>query len=369
MHRKLKTLHIDSEKGWGGGQVEVSALCKYLREQGHGVVICCKYQSALHNWAKSQDINTLTLPLTNISSLYSIYILLLFIKKWQPDVIHLHSSKATFIGSLASYFSKNNVTITTRRMQYHISSNWLNLKIYNKLCDCVIAISNAVKESLLDSGVKEDIIRVIPSGCDYNKFSSFQKDLSKRSEFSIDSDKLLLIAIGTAECKGNEYLIKAVSELKKEKYNIECIIIGNSNHLNNLKKLSYQLNAGIIFTGFRDDVPNLMAMSDVFVMPSLSEGLGISVLEAMAMGKPVIASETGGLKEIVIDGSTGYSIEPGNYKDIIAAVKKIIDNPDEAVKMTEEARKRVEEKYTFEAMTKSNEELYYELLDKKGSLE
>jgi len=143
---------------------------------------------------------------------------------------------------------------------------------------------------------------------------------------------------------------------------VHLIIGGDGEQRDELECLSRKLGVGASFVGFYDDLPALLASIDVFVMPSLSEGLGVAVLEAMAAGKPVVASAVGGLKESVLDGATGFSVPPSDAGAIADAIAKLISDPSMAKTYGLSGRARVREKFSLENMARLNEKLYYELV-------
>ncbi len=359
----LKTLHVDSEKLWGGGQRQVVGLMTYLRDWGHEVKIVCRPSSKLEQWARSNGVESISVDMKSTLSLSSVLALKSVFEREMPDIIHLHASRAHVLGSAAAKLSGARAVVATRRMDDPIKMLWPNTSAYGKWTTALVAISSAVRDVMIDCGVDPAKIRLIPSGTDVDRFENAQSDETLRSRLGIDASLPLVCAAATlAERKGIRYLIEAAAILAKTNTPVHLIIGGDGEQRDELECLSRKLGVGASFVGFYDDLPALLASIDVFVMPSLSEGLGVAVLEAMAAGKPVVASAVGGLKESVLDGATGFSVPPSDAGAIADAIAKLISDPSMAKTYGLSGRARVREKFSLENMARLNEKLYYELV-------
>jgi glycosyltransferase involved in cell wall biosynthesis len=134
------------------------------------------------------------------------------------------------------------------------------------------------------------------------------------------------------------------------------------------KAKAMQLSEDVIFTGIRQDVPNILGLLDVFVLPSLWEGLPIALLEAMAAGLPVVATAVGGTPEVVVEGETGFLVPPRDPEALAEAILRLLREPDLRRRMGEAGRKRVAEHFSVEQMVQKTEALYEHLLAEKGLL-
>ena len=235
-----------------------------------------------------------------------------------------------------------------------------------KKADKIVAVSESVGSFLKDY-FKVDFskIEVIGNGIDLNLFSSFRKaETGKR---------LVLGTIARLDkIKGHIYLLKALKEMKDNGRDLpDLILVGDGPERRNLE--SYIKENGldnVVLVGEAVEVGEYLKKMDVFVLPSLSEGLGIAVIEAIAAGKPVIAGNVGGIKELVRDGETGILVTPGDEKALRAAIERIIDNRGELEKMKSASVQWLEEnreRFDIKEVSKRYSALFEGLLDRKES--
>jgi len=362
--RRLKTLHIDSEKLWGGGQRQVAGLCTHLRDWGHDVKLVCRPGSKLESWAIDTGIESISVEMRSTLSLGSVLKLHSVIARETPDVVHLHASRAHVLGSAAARLAGAKVVIATRRMDDPIKMVWPNTSAYGGWTTAIVAISGAVRDVMIDCGVDPSKIRLIPSGTDIARFENAIPDPELRSRLGADASAPLICAAATlAERKGIRYLIEAAKQLKLGGTPVHLVIAGDGEQREELERLARDLDIAASFIGFYSDMPTLLATADVFVMPSLSEGLGVAVLEAMAAGKPVVASAVGGLRESVLDGATGFSVPPADSEALAEGIAKLISNPAMATEFGLAGRARARANYSLDNMARSNEALYHELVN------
>lgn len=216
-------------------------------------------------------------------------------------------------------------------------------------------------------------VKIIYTGIDVNKYNPNLDGSLIRKEFNINTDEIVLAVIGRiGEGKGQDDFIKASSIIAKQFGNVKFLIVGSAvtnkdswreKYLKDLvKKLN--LEGYVIFTGFRKDIENIIAGVDIFVLPSYAEPFGRSLLEAMVCSKPVIATNTGGTYEIVLDGKTGILIPPKNPSKLAEAMKKLIVDKDLRIRMGKEGRLKAEEVFDIKKCIKILEKEYIKLLEK-----
>ena len=164
--------------------------------------------------------------------------------------------------------------------------------------------------------------------------------------------------------KGQIFFLQAIPEILKTISDTKFLIVGDGPLRNKLEEMSKKLkiNRNVIFTGIRDDIPEILSIMDVFVLPSMVEGLPIVLLEAMAMGKPVVASRVGGIPEVINHGLTGILIEPANPSEIASSVVNLLKNPAEAKRIGDAGRRKVGRKFIVDVMARKIEGVYDEIL-------
>jgi glycosyltransferase involved in cell wall biosynthesis len=236
--------------------------------------------------------------------------------------------------------------------------------------DKIITNSSAVGSIFPGNKRKETIY----NGIDLSHFRPGINGKKIRSEFKVGRDTKLIGTIGhLAPLKGYEELTDAMVELVREGCNVKLAIVGEAIYQNSnsykqrLLSLVYSkgLKDRVIFAGFREDIPELLASFDIFVLPSRSEGFGRVNLEAMAMGKPVISTSVGGIPEVVLDGVTGILVPPENSGDLAHAIIRVFNDSQLGKSMGNAGRRRVEEHFTLLAHVQRIEEIYGEILLKE----
>jgi glycosyltransferase involved in cell wall biosynthesis len=224
----------------------------------------------------------------------------------------------------------------------------------------VIAISQTIADALCAAGVERKNIRVIHSGIDPNKFAR-----AVDAAHPITADPPV---IGTAavleERKGHRYLLEAARLLKDQGCRFKLIIAGEGSLRNRLQATieSFGMADDVTLAGFVSDMPGFLAQLDLFVLPSLHEGLGVAALEAMAAGKAVVASRVGGLAEVVLEGGTGLLAPPADPEGLARALATLLRDRDLRAAFGRRGVERVRDCFTLERMAARNEDCYYEVL-------
>jgi glycosyltransferase involved in cell wall biosynthesis len=284
--------------------------------------------------------------------------------------IHLmvtNGIKCHFIGSVLSL-------ITKIRLIWHVrdfvEGSWLKWMLRSTgrfFPDKIITNSHAVG-SIFSGNEKGETVY---NGIDLSLFNPRKDGGKVRSLFNIGRDTRLIGTIGhLAALKGFEELIEATGEVAKQGFNIKLVIVGDAIYPNSKvykqKLLSLVNSTGlkdtVIFTGHGENIPELLASFDIFVLPSRSEGFGRVNLEAMAMGKPLISTNVGGIPEVVMDGVTGILVPPGNSEELARAIMQLLNDRELRDSLGREGRRRVEEHFTLQAHVQRIQEIYGEIL-------
>ncbi len=283
-----------------------------------------------------------------------------FLRKEKPDIVHTHLFGGDTWGRMAAILAGVPVIISTEH-NTNFDEGWIKRKTKKFLSlftKKIVAVSGAVKNySVSRDKIKEKKIVVIPNGIDLEKFSSIPE-----KEFS---DPPVVGVVGRLEeQKGHKYLFEALNLIKTIPWVLW--VIGDGFKKAELERLAKDLNLRerIIFLGARKNIAEILSQIDVFVMPSLWEGLGIALLEAAAAGKPIVASRVGGIPEIIEDEKTGILVEPKNVKSLADGLEHMLLGKVDAREMGVRAREMVKEKFSMKKMIESYERLYKELAAK-----
>jgi len=265
-------------------------------------------------------------PLKNLSYSSPVYIFsafpfiflksLFLIRKEKINIIHCQGFLSSLLGFKLSFLTGIPYIVTVQRIER--KSNPLKNFVYRKATFC-IAASSAIKKNFEDIGVKN--IEVIPNGIDLKKFESLERK---------PHDGFIVMTVARLEkVKGVEYLIESIGLInsKFQIPNSKLLIIGDGSERKNLKGLANKLGlkerVGFVGQILHEKITEYLAQADCFVLPSLKEGFGIAVLEAMAAGLPVIGTRVGGIPDIIEDGKTGILVEPKNPEAIAQAIYEI----------------------------------------------
>jgi len=211
----------------------------------------------------------------------------------------------------------------------------------------------------VEAGVEAGRIRLIHSGIDPERFVRCADGSA-----SAEHEAVVGIIAALEERKGHRYLLEAAAMLKRHGHRIKYLVAGEGPVRRQLEDRVKALNLGdeVRFCGFVSDAPAFLSEIDIFILPSLYEGLGVAVLEAMAAGKPVIASRVGGLPELVADGETGLLVAPKNVEGLADAIARLADDKSLAREMGRKGAARARASFSLEKMASQNEAYYYELV-------
>lgn len=357
--RALKILHVDPEREWGGGECQVLGLLSYLGRQGHQSHLLGHPGGLLLQEARKIGIVTYPLFVRNDLDFRPIFSLRRLIRKERYDIVHFHTKRAHALSLWLRRIYPGIRYLVTRRMDYPVRRNWYNDYLYNRQVDGVVAISQKIVDLLVQGGVRQERIRLIHSGIDPAPFQKMP---------AADSDKCPTV-IGTVavleERKGHRFLLEAAALLKRGGHRLKYRFAGDGSERERLQQIVLELGLreDVEMIGFVSDIPGFLSTIDIFVLPSVYEGLGVAILEAMAAGKPVVATRVGGIPELVSDTITGLLVPAKDCGALAQAISKLLSQPGLAQQMGESGRARVRKHFTVEQMAKKNEDFYYELLE------
>lgn len=357
--RLLKILHIDPEKNWGGGEAQVLGLLQNLSKWGHRNDVATPADGELFRQSLP-SVRKIPLSVRNDLDLTGVPALRRLIRQERYDIVHLHTKRAHALSVWLPRGERRPTYIVTRRMDYPEPKNCYTRYLYNRRVDGIVAISRSVLNCLLAAGVDRHSIRLIYSGIDPLPFRGFAGN-EQRAD---DSAVVAMLAV-LEERKGHRFLLEAARVLKDRGRKIRYVFAGDGSLKTQLQDLvrALGLREEVSFAGFVKDVPKFLSSVDVLVLPSLFEGLGVAALEAMAAGKPVVATRVGGLAESIIDGETGFLVPPQNGVALADAIERIVADPSMARAMGRKGAARVLSHFTIEQMARQNETYYYALLE------
>ncbi len=346
---------------WGGGEKWTFTTAKILNEDpDFNVYIATGKDTELYKRAKKAEIKTRQVEIKSgltVLNFFKVKSFISFLKEENIDIMFLNMSQDLKFGGITGKLANLERIIYRRGLAVPIKNRFYNKYLFNRCLTNVIANSISVKKSLLKNTSKwlnEEKIDIIYNGVELDKIDEeLEKDkINLREEFNIDNEDIVISNIGRlTEQKGHIYLFKALSIVKNKFDKFKVLIVGKGDLEKELKnKVSrYNLENHIIFTGFRSDIYNILDQSDFLVHTALWEGCPNTLLEAMAVGIPIVASDIPSVEEIIINENVGYLAKNKNPKDIAEKMLKMINNPNRN-QFSLNAKKLIKNKFTTKIM-------------------
>jgi glycosyltransferase involved in cell wall biosynthesis len=331
-------------------------------------------EKAKNRGVKFVSIKPLVQRITPIKDLRAFFNLIWIILKEKPIIVHTHTTKAGILGRLAAKIAgvPNIIHTPHGNIFYgHFGfllsrfSIWIE-KLFSNFTDRMIALTDGEKNDYEKLSVcpSEKLLK-IHSGVDVAHYMKPNGNMvEKRRSLGLDQNGKVIGFVGwLLPIKGPEYLIKAMKFVWPEHPEASLVFVGKGDLDVDLRAQALRMNANgrIKFLGWREDINEIMPIFDMLVLPSLNEGMGRVLVEAMAAGKPVVASRVGGIPDLVIHGKTGFLVPPADEKALAAWIKKILDDPENAWEMGQQGRKLCQQ-FSLEAMIEKLDDLYSDLI-------
>jgi glycosyltransferase involved in cell wall biosynthesis len=324
-------------------------------------------------------VPTLTREVNPLKDLAALWHLIALLRRELPTIVHTHTSKAGVMGRLAGWFVGVPFVIHTPHGHVFYGHfgrlvSWAFLQIERMLAKITthfIALTEAERDEHLAHRVgRADCFSVAPSGIDLDRFRRMAGRFGRRPPgLTYPPDAIVVGSVGwLTEVKGHRFLIEAFAKLKPDHPRLHLVIVGSGGLRDELTALAIRFGVGdsVQLLGERQDVPDCLAAMDIFVLPSLNEGMGRALIEAMAAGRPVIASRVGGVPAIVEDRRTGLLVPPGNSAVLAAAITELLLRPDLAKELGEAARVKIDDRFGVQAMVQAVEAVFDRALHARG---
>jgi L-malate glycosyltransferase len=358
-------LFVDTERVWRGGQGQLFTLLEGLHRHGHRVHLICHPKTLLETRARELNLSVHPVSIRSELGLLSFFRLLGILKKVRPDVLAFNTPRAILIGTVASQIVSTRAKIVFRRVNFPLHKNFYTRFKYTWGVDSVVAISESIRLQLQVCGIPAFKIRTIYEGID---LSLYPRRIREKARAPGKPVIVGTVAHLSAE-KGIQYLIEAAELIPDAKRQIRFVIVGDGARREQLCRFAQERGLADIFefTGFHPSTSQFVKSFDIFALPSLSEGLSSAILEAMASSLPIIATKVGGIPELVTDGENGLLVSPGDAGALAGAIKRLVDDPEEAWRMGERGRDRMEQQFTIERKISETEILCSALLQRSAN--
>jgi glycosyltransferase involved in cell wall biosynthesis len=360
----VKTLHINTERTWRGGEQQALYLAEGLVRRGHQAMVLCRRGSRMAERARAAGLPTHDMRASAELDPRAVWRVARLVRVHAVDIVHMHTSHAHTFGVLGGLLRRHTKLVVSRRVDFSIRRGIGSALKYRLPVDRYIAVSEAIKRVLVRDGIRPELVSVVHSGVDLSRFGRYERR-DHRAEFGLADDTPVIGNIAAlADHKGHRYLLDAVPLVLERHPEARFFICGEGELWDDLhaQRARLGLDREVTFTGFRRDVPSLLEFFDVFAMSSHLEGLNTSILDALAMRKPVVATNAGGIPEIVRDGQTGLLVPPRDPPSLAQAICRLIDDPGEARRLAQAGRALVEREFTCDSMVEGTLAVYREVL-------
>ncbi|MCK4463602.1 MAG: glycosyltransferase family 4 protein [Candidatus Omnitrophica bacterium] len=379
----MKILLLTTHINIGGVGLYLLNLAKGLKKRG---VKCFVASSGgnLERYFKTARISLVNLDIKtkfefNPKLIPGIFKLIRFVKKNDIDIIHAHTRVTQVLGRLISKFTtlKRRTSLTGQAKPHFVTtchgffkSERLSRRLFPCWGEATIAISQAVKTHLInDFNLPENRISLIYNGIDLEEPSKVlteeEKELLKEN-LRLGKGPVIGSIGRLSPVKGYKYLLFAMKDLKNVIPDVKLLIIGEGPSGNKLRDLSKKLNLedSVSFVKATLDVRRFLTLMDIFVFPSIQEGLGLSLIEAMASGKVCIATSIGGISSVIEDGKNGLLVQPGDSHSLTEAMRRLLLDKELFSRLGSAARNSVKNKFSLDRMMEETIRFYESVKDR-----
>ena len=366
--RPLSILQI-LEKGHfnTGSVVQMFQLAENLNRRGHRVAVVSRGDGQIREKCRTAGIDFVSLPMRNEFDLASARRLAHVYRERAVDVVHVHKGIAHSVALEATFLGPRRPAIVVNRGVSFPLDVFNRIKFHVRL-GAVVTVCEDIKRVIVRSGkLRPDQVRVIYAGVDLSVFDPAKLDRdSVRKEWGIADEEFLLIQVGAREWKGWKHLVEATAIARRSVPRLKTAIVACKNDDQKKEVADFAASRGvgdaILPVGFRYDMPDVLMAGDAAIDLSY-EGLGVTgtIREAMALGKPVIATEAGGNPELVVDGASGLLVPVRDPESAARAIVAVATDSAQSGRLAENGRRRVEAGFSSEVRIRRIEDLYREL--------
>ena len=372
----MKILIACLSRSWGGLEMFAVTSAIQLKNRGYEVKLIAYPDSKVFEDCRNKNVEVFPVKAKSYFHPTQIIKLAAFIKKNKFDLIHTQYSKDLWTIVPALQFARSDAPLfLTKQMgSFIVKKDFLHKALYNRVT-CAFAISEVIRKNLLDTcPLIPDKIKLLHNAVDTKKLNPELFDGSGvREEFGFSDNEIVIGMLARlSHGKGHEEFLLSAQKLLTKNKNIKFLIVGDPSagedeYGQKIKNLSVELGLtdNVIFSGFRKDIPEVLAALDIFVFPSHSEAFGIALVEAMAMEKPCVGTKSDGVLDIIVDNETGYFFEKNNVDELTEKIDLLINSEKERIRFGKNSRKRAVEKFDIEVLTDLVIQYYEETLSGK----
>ena len=374
----MRVCHVAMGDLWAGAEVQLLSLMRYLaRLPGFECSVILFNEGRLAEELRKLPVSLTVISEQTFSPMGIAYRLAKALRKIRPDVIHTHKYKDSFIGTLVArslgipyvvrvvhglpepFMGLRNAKMVAYTAADRLMTGWF--------VDRVVAVSSDIERVLIGL-YGSNRVSCIHNGIDLAAVRVTTSREALRRKWQIPEDAVVIGTVGRlVPVKGHAILLDATRILQASIGNVALVLVGDGPLRKDLEANAKRLGLekSVIFAGQQDQSYDFMNMMDVFVLPSLHEGIPMVVLEALALQRPVVATRVGGIPEVIEHGQTGFLAEPSDASSLARLLQRLVEDLPMAVSIGKAGRTRVEEKFTARTMAGKTAELYEQVLSKE----
>jgi glycosyltransferase involved in cell wall biosynthesis len=358
-------LHTESSPGLGGQEIRTLNEARWIAERGWRVIVAGQPEGPFMTRAREAGLETAPLRMRSPWDLRAIARLAHLIRGEGVSIVHTHSSVDGWLGGLAARAARVPV-VRTRHVSIPVRRGFN--PVYTRLADRVVTSGDAIRRIIVGAGVPAGRVVAIPAGVELETLPFRAGAGGAAQDLRLSPPVIGSVAMFRGS-KGHAHLLEAFAAVLAVHPRATLLLVGDGIRRSWVEGLAREAGLAdhVIFTGFRADVPALLAMMDCFVLASTrTEGVPQSLLQAFAAGVPVVASDIGGVPEVVADGVTGLLAESGSARALAAGIARVLEDAPAAARRAEAARALVEERFSHATSIGRLLQLYGELLGAPG---
>jgi glycosyltransferase involved in cell wall biosynthesis len=361
------SLHIDTARMWRGGQNQVLLTVNALRAMGQRASLIAHPDGELRRRA-AEGLDLIPIAPRTEMDLSAAWRLSRVVKRLRPDVVHAHDAHGTAMASLGLSLGSPTpapALIVSRRVDFHLKRNSFS-RWKHRQVDFFIAASEAIRKMLVADGVPGERVITVHEGIDLEHVLAAPPVNVHEAFWLPHRAPVVGNVAALVPHKGHRHLIEAAHLVVREMPDTRFLILGEGELREQLERQirDHHLEKHVLLPGFRTDVIGCIKGFDLFVMSSVTEGLGTSLLDAMACSRASVATRAGGIPELVQDGRTGVLVEPRDHAAMAREIVRLLRDDGLRRQMGEAARTRVAEKFTVERMVAETAAVYERVVGK-----
>jgi len=358
---KMKIIHLIQALENGGCENMLLRTLPFLAEFEHKI-ITLNQRGELAEQFEQKNISIININQKSLLDIFAYFRLLKEIKKEKPDLIFTYLFHADFVGRLFLQIFTNAKIFPSLRTTYNHKKYW-SARLFEKITKYFVKQYLANSESVKDFyvkkiGVNPKKITIIPNGIDIDFYDKIERDENLRKNLGLEKEDFTIICVANLHInKGHKYLLKAFEEIYEKNKKIKLLLVGDGEEKNNLKNQleNYLSKENVLFLGKRNDVAQLLKISDIFVLPTLFEGMSNAIMEAMATGLPIITTDIPENRELIENEKTGVLVHSENVSTLVQAIKSLINNQVKRELLGKNAVKVIEQNYAISIIAKKIE--------------